>query len=296
MNRSTAASILEALGVGGSQSPGFDAIGGGDINAAWKLTAGGTSMFVKTNRRERLPMFEAEAAGLEALRSAAAIAVPAVLGCGTSGKTAWLCLEYLEFVSAEAGTAARLGTQLAALHRTSAPQHGFERDNTIGLTPQRNTPDADWPRFYARTTDFSRSSNARPRAASTAACSRSASGSSTELTISFTTTGRCRRCCTAICGAETGRPARIDAAVVPVIYDPATYYGDRETDIAMTELFGGFPPSFREAYETAWPLDPGYVRRRPLYQAYHLLNHLNLFGRGYLASAIGALEQALSRR
>ena len=73
-------------------------------------------------------------------------------------------------------------------------------------------------------------------------------------------------------------------------FDPAVYYGDREADLAMTELFGGFPAEFYEGYEAVYPLDEGYKRRKPLYNLYHLLNHLNLFGGGYLGQVQAALS------
>ena len=79
----------------------------------------------------------------------------------------------------------------------------------------------------------------------------------------------------------------------PVLFDPAVYYGDRETDLAMSELFGGFGPAFYESYNAVWPLDPGYAIRRDLYNLYHLLNHFNLFGGGYGAQSAAAIERLL---
>ena len=104
-------------------------------------------------------------------------------------------------------------------------------------------------------------------------------------------TRRLPRCCTATCGQAT-MPGRRPGE--PAIFDPAVYYGDRETDIAMTELFGGFGVGFYAAYEEAWPLDPGYRARKPLYNLYHVLNHLNLFGGGYLGQAQGMIDSLLA--
>ena len=81
----------------------------------------------------------------------------------------------------------------------------------------------------------------------------------------------------------------------PVIFDPAIYYGDREADLAMTELFGGFPPAFYEAYGAEYPLDAGYATRRQLYNLYHVLNHLNLFGGGYRVQAERMIAQLLAQ-
>jgi fructosamine-3-kinase len=79
----------------------------------------------------------------------------------------------------------------------------------------------------------------------------------------------------------------------PVLFDPAVYYGDREADLAMTELFGGFPQEFYSSYNKIWPLDDGYERRKHLYNLYHLLNHLNLFGSSYLAQVESTLRLLL---
>ena len=91
----------------------------------------------------------------------------------------------------------------------------------------------------------------------------------------------------------SGNAARL-ASGEPVIFDPAVYFGDRETDLAMTELFGGFPAAFHAAYRAAWPLDAGYPVRRTLYNLYHVLNHLNLFGGGYGAQAEAMIGQLLA--
>jgi fructosamine-3-kinase len=82
----------------------------------------------------------------------------------------------------------------------------------------------------------------------------------------------------------------ISDAGLPVIFDPAVYYGDREAEMAMTELFGGFPATFYAAYERSWPLDPGYKQRKQLYNLYHILNHFNLFGGGYEGQALSTLQ------
>jgi protein-ribulosamine 3-kinase len=80
----------------------------------------------------------------------------------------------------------------------------------------------------------------------------------------------------------------------PVIFDPAVYYGDREADIAMTRLFGGFSSAFYDAYQNAWPLDPGAATRTTLYNLYHILNHLNLFGAGYRQQAESMIDRLLA--
>ena len=85
-----------------------------------------------------------------------------------------------------------------------------------------------------------------------------------------------------------------DQHQVPCIFDPATYFGLRETDLAMTELFGRLPQKFYDAYQEAFPLNPGYDERKDLYNLYHLLNHLNLFGSSYLASIEKLVKRYIS--
>ena len=90
-----------------------------------------------------------------------------------------------------------------------------------------------------------------------------------------------------------GGNASVTAEGEPVIFDPATYYGDREVDIAMTELFGGFPAAFYQGYNQEWPLDDGYDRRKTLYNLYHIINHYNLFGGGYGSQAQSMIRTLL---
>lgn len=234
-------------------------------------------------------MFDAEAAGLRELQSADAIRIPAVYASGVSGPVAWLALEWLDFDPATDRSQALLGERLAALHRITSDAHGWHRDNTIGSTPQINEADTLWWRFY-------RERRLRYQL---------------DLAARYGYTGRLQSLGDAL--LETlpsllaghdpppsllhgdlwgGNQASVGGE--PVIFDPAVYYGDRETDIAMARLFGGFSNAFHTAYEAAWPLPDGHERRLGLYQLYHLLNHLNLFGRSYLGRAEGLIESLLS--
>ncbi len=255
--------------------------GGGCINQAYVLEGGGRRYFVKTNGTEHLPMFDAEADGLRELASSGAIRVPQPVCLGNAGGSAFLVLEYIEFAAAGRGGAQRLGTQLAALHRSNAAQFGWRRDNTIGATPQINTWSGDWVDFW------------RERRL----------GYQLGLAAAHGCGGRLQReggklldrlpqffanylpLPSLLHGDLWGGNAAFDAAGHPVIFDPAVYYGDREADLAMTELFGGFSADFYAAYRESYPLDPGYATRKALYNLYHVLNHFNLFGGGYLGQA-----------
>ncbi len=122
-------------------------VGGGCINEAATLEGGGRRLFVKRNRSHLADMFAAEAAGLQEILASESIRVPRPLCHDSDGELSWLVLEYVEFTSPDAGTSARLGERLAAMHRHTREEYGWTRDNTIGSTPQKNEREADWVTF-----------------------------------------------------------------------------------------------------------------------------------------------------
>ncbi|MCS6786625.1 MAG: fructosamine kinase family protein [Thiobacillaceae bacterium] len=264
------------------------AAGGGCINTASVVeTADGRRYFVKLNQAHRLQMFAAEAAGLQDILATGTLRAPRPIAWGVSGGEAWLALEYLELGGR--GSAEELGRRLAQMHRHSAPQFGWRMDNTIGSTAQINTPAADWSEFYRER---------RLRHQYTLAAHNGAPRRLLEqgerlmagLGAFFTDY---RPYPSLLHGDLWGGNYGYSAGE-PVVFDPAVYYGDREADLAMTELFGGFPSAFYAAYREAWPLDAGYRVRRDLYNLYHVLNHYNLFGGGYLAQAQRLTERLLA--
>jgi fructosamine-3-kinase len=254
-------------------------LGGTPLNATWRLDAGRERFFVKTNSAARMPMLEAEAAGLRELARGKAIRVPAPVTCGDADGVAFLALEWLDF--AGGGRDAALGAGLAQLHRTSAPAHGWHRDNTIGTTPQDNAWTSDWATFF-------RDRRIAPQLALTAGKGHGGrlqrEGEKLLAAIPALLAGHAPAPSLLHGDLWSGNAARL-ASGEPVIFDPAVHFGDREADLAMTELFGGFGNDFHAAYTEAWPLAPGYATRRTLYNLYHVLNHLNLFGGGYRAQA-----------
>ena len=266
-------------------------VGGGCINAATILDSGDTRFFVKYNRAEQLWMFEAEIAGLSAIAATSSVAVPAPLCAGVAGGDAFLVIQYLPMGPASTATAAALGTQLAALHSLAQPCFGFEMDNAIGSTPQQNPQSDDWVEFFRRH---------RLEYQLDLANKAGRGGSALQT--------KGARLCDGLGGLFAGYspvPSLLHGDLwsgnyaalkngAPVIFDPAVYRGDREADLAMTELFGGFPRAFYDAYAAVSPLDPGYLVRRTLYNLYHVLNHLNLFGSGYLRQAEEMLDQLLA--
>ena len=241
--------------------------------------------FVKTGPESALDMFEAEVEGLRELALASAIRVPAVIDCGIENGHAFIAMERLHFQRATRDTETLLGEQLAALHRHTEERHGWHRDNTIGPTPQHNPWTADW-------VDFFREHRLRFQLDLAARNGYSGElqvlGERLERRLPEFFEGYVPDA--SLCHGDLWSGNWGVADGVPVIFDPAVYYGDRESDIAMTMLFGGFGRAFYRAYEESWPMAKGHEQRLRLYQLYHVLNHVNLFGSGYLGQALRLLH------
>lgn len=263
----------------------FTPVGGGDINEAARLTIASARYFVKWNYHPRPQMFSSEAQGLRLLATARAVRVPQVVA--EIDQPPALVLEWIEPGANKQTSVEALGRGLAQQHRSSWEQYGLDHDNYIGANPQRNTPARSWIEFYRD----------------------QRLGVQRELAQrnGYLTPNRARRLDRVLDrlphwidetlvqpallhGDLWGGNTLIDAQGQPVLIDPAVYYGDREAEIAFTELFGGFGARFYAAYQEAWPLDRGYCDRRDLYNLYHLLNHLNLFGEGYGGSVDALLR------
>lgn len=261
------------------------AIGGGCINATSLLEGDGQRYFVKRNDAHRLDMFAAEAAGLAELARANAVRVPQPVCFGTTCDSAFLVLEYIA-LGGRGGDTREFGRRLAALHRVTGARYGWHRDNTIGATPQINTPADDWIAFWRER----RLGYQLELAARNGGRRLHDQGARLldELDQFFTTY---TPAASLLHGDLWGGNYAFDEQGNPVIFDPAVYYGDRETDLAMTELFGGFGADFYRAYAESYPLDAGYDVRKTLYNLYHVLNHFNLFGDGYLAQAARMIER-----
>jgi protein-ribulosamine 3-kinase len=227
---------------------------------------GGAARFLKLNAARYADAFAAEADGLGALR-AAGLAAPEALCHGVAGGEAFLLMEHLE-MKGKADFAA-LGRMLAEAHRRPGPRFGWQRDNYIGATPQQNAWSEDWATFW-------RERRLRPQLLLAARNGFKLP----ETSLDFLLEDHQPQPSLLHGDLWSGNAGFTPSG--PVVFDPAVYYGDREADLAMTELFGGFPPQFYAAYRESFPLREGYERRKHLYNLYHLLNHLNLFGRGYL--------------
>src|SRR5688572_583317 len=234
---------------------------------------------------KRLPLSErwrldAEADGLARLAHAGAIRVPRILGNASSSEEAWLELEWFDLRVADAGSDARMGAALARLHAVAGSRYGLDRDNAIGRAPQPNAPADDWGDFWRdRRLGFQ-----LDRAAEGGHGGRLQDRGRRLIERIPAFFAGYRPLPSLLHGDLWAGNRAMLADGTPVIFDPAVYYGDREADVAMTRLFGGFGARFYEAYSAEWPLDAGAGMREDLYNLYHVLNHLNLFGGGYRRS------------
>ncbi|MHB8914879.1 MAG: fructosamine kinase family protein [Thiobacillus sp.] len=260
-------------------------ISGGCINQSYLLSDNKRSFFVKLNDAKRLPMFEAEAAGLQQILASNTVRAPHPLCHGLADEQAFLVMEYLDLRAH--GDAAALGEQLAAMHRPPQSYFGGPRDNTLGSTPQPNTQTATWIEFVR---DKRLGYQLRLAAQNGYGGKLQTQGEKLLATLDHFFTDY-QPHASLLHGDLWGGNHAYLADGTPVIFDPAVYYGDRETDLAMTELFGGFAPAFYAAYQEVWPLDAGYAERKTLYNLYHILNHANLFGGGYAAQALQMVSQ-----
>jgi fructosamine-3-kinase len=268
----------------------ISSIGGGCVNQTHRIEGNDQRFFVKLNNADSLSMFEAEAAGLQEIHGSHTLRVPLPLCWGKNRSNAWLVLEYLEIGKGSLSGAAALGSGLAAMHHFSSEKFGWTRDNTIGATLQINKSSSSWIEFWRKYRLGYQLQLAKANGYSGQLQSK---GEQLMEQMDFFFMGT-RPVASLLHGDLWSGNYSFDGAAQPLIFDPAVYYGDRETDIAMTELFGGFPDAFYAAYREAYPLDPGYTTRKMLYNLYHILNHLNLFGRGYLNQAEQTIGKLLS--
>lgn len=264
-------------------------VAGGCISAAEVLQGGGRRYFVKLNDARHLDMFAAEAAGLSEIAQSRSVRVPEPICWGVHADRAYLVLEHLDLGHGDSRSDARLGGQLAGMHRTTRPRHGWTRDNTIGSTPQINTQENDWTTFY-REHRLRYQLDLASRNGYGGNLARRGESLLEKLPVFFEPY---KPQPSLLHGDLWGGNYSVLRDGTPVIFDPAVYYGDRETDLAMTELFGGFGNDFYSAYRDTWPLDPGYRVRKDLYNLYHVLNHLNLFGGGYHGQAERLIDRLL---
>jgi fructosamine-3-kinase len=284
--------LAHAIGEG-FEATGLAPVGGGCIHTALRVdggtSSGKKSYFAKINDAKHARIFAAEAEGLAALADSKAIAVPAVVAHGSDDERSWLVLEWLDLAPLDAASAKVLGSALAALHRVKRDRFGWPRDNFIGANPQVNGWSDDWVAFWR-----DRRLHSQLRLAA-----------HNRLPSKMIDRGeRLATDCAAFFRTYSPDPSLLHgdlwggnasaARGAPCVFDPAVYVGDREADVAMTMLFGGFPPEMLTAYRDEFPLDGGFTVRRDFYNLYHVLNHANLFAGGYVAQAAQSIERLLA--
>lgn len=260
---------------------------GGENNQAFRVSDDNASFFVKLNDRARLDMFRAEWSSLERLSATETVRIPRPVCCGTTLGSSFLVLELLVWGEADEQDWHMFGRQLAHLHLShSQPMYGADEDNYLGINLQPNAWHKKWATFFAeqrigwqlklleekgiRFGDIEeivaviklRLANHHPRAS--------------------------------LLHGDLWRGNLGFCEHQGVLFDPASYFGDRETDLALTELFGQFPRVFYQGYDAVWPREEGYAERRDIYNLYHQLNHVCLFGEPYAGQAKDSLYRIIA--
>lgn len=255
----------------------------GDSHAAFKISDGSKRFFVKISDEQSLDIFQAEQIGLNELAQCKLFMTPSPICCGTVENKSYFAMEYISMQPGDKNSWLSMGQFLARMHQNWCKnQYGSHRDNYIGKTSQPNPNLKNWSSFF---------SEYRIGHLLRQLTNKGINLYSADKTIKLVANRL----------AEHHPKASLLHGDLwsgnvgfyrerPVIYDPAVYYGDRETDIAMSELFGGFPAAFYRGYNEVWPLDENYQERKSIYQLYHLLNHALLFGGHYIEASLSNIE------
>ncbi|BAZ43831.1 fructosamine kinase [Chondrocystis sp. NIES-4102] len=263
-------------------------VSGGCINQGYQISGDGQEYFVKLNQASQIEMFVAESIALTQINATKTITVPQPVCWGIAANSSYLVLQWLDLGRGNSQSWMAMGRQLALLHRQGInDSFGWERNNTIGSTPQVNTWTNNWADFFAEYRIGYQLDLAKRRGGNFPDRHLVVNAVRNKLIDH-------QPPASLLHGDLWSGNAAIAKDGTPVILDPATYYGDRETDLAMTELFGGFPPAFYQGYNEAWELESGYQQRKSIYNLYHVLNHFNLFGGGYAQDAQRRIKQIIS--
>ncbi len=262
-------------------------VSGGCINQGYCLIGKDIKYFVKINDASQVEMFTAEALGLKEMAKTETIRVPKPICWGMAERSSYIILEWLEFGRSSKESWELMGKHLAKMHQYQGEtKFGWSQNNTIGSTPQVNNWTEKWSDFFA-----DHRIGYQLKLASRKGGNFGNYSQIVETVRDILSTIAPQP--SLVHGDLWSGNAAVTEAGEPVILDPAAYYGDREVDIAMTELFGGFPAAFYRGYNEVFPLDEGYKKRKTLYNLYHILNHYNLFGGGYGSQANSMIQEVL---
>ncbi|MBW3587724.1 MAG: fructosamine kinase family protein [Cyanobacteria bacterium 0813] len=280
-------------------------VSGGCINQGYAISSSSRTYFAKINPASQVAMFQAEALGLQQMLTTQTIRVPEPICWGIEGNSAYIVLEWLD-LGGRGGERVweQMGRKLAEMHKSTPPSppslrgreesnspllrgcFGWDINNTIGSTVQINNWTANWAEFWAGHRIGYQLKLARRRGGHFPQGERLLEVIP-ELLAGYEPQP------SLVHGDLWGGNAGVTSAAEPVIFDPAAYFGDREVDIAMTEVFGGFSAQFYRGYNQVWPLEGGYDQRKILYNLYHILNHFNLFGGSYQSQANEMINRIL---
>ena len=283
-------STTQEISLGGTKASAFTSLldnKAPPLNLTFKVSDGQRCYFIKINNKDYLENFQAEAYSLKQLNTLANIASPKVTTLGTSLDKSFLVLDYIDFSKAKPILWYQLGQQLAQMHyETRHGQFGWQHDNYIGSTIQPNQWSSNWTTFFADQRIAWQLQLLSERSIVLGNIEHIAQVCHDALLHHQVTPclvhGDLWQGNTGFSGEQA------------MIFDPACYYGDREVDIAMTELFGHFPDDFYHGYQAEYPLDDGYGQRKLVYNFYHILNHANIFGGIYIDQAKAALSRIMS--
>lgn len=253
---------------------------GGDINLAYKVSSSNNTYFVKINKKQFHECFLSEAFSLDHLSQNSSLIVPKVITSGQTNDCSYLVLEFIDMHTSgnNQGEFYQLGQSLALLHSANQQaEFGWPEDNFIGSTKQLNDYQEQWSIFFAQNRI-----NYQLKLLA-------------QKGIELVDIESFSQLCQQLLAHHHPIPTLVHGDLwqgniafsnhIPCLFDPACYYGDREVDIAMSELFGRFPESFYKGYQASYPLQEGYLQRRHIYNGYHMLNHANLFGGIYIDQA-----------
>ena len=267
----------------------FTFAGGGCVNQGGRLKTCAENYFLKWNDEKRFPrMFEAESKGLQLLRQQDVIRIPNVIRNGTSGTYQFLLLEYIDQKSRSKNYWQALGERLATLHQRTSTQFGLEHDNYIGSLRQYNEQSPSWIHFF-----IEQRLSVQLKLAVDNGLAPGHWRQGFERLYSRLASILPQEKPSLLHGDLWSGNLITDEKGDPCLIDPAVYYGNREADLAMTKLFGGFERDFYTAYQATFPLQPGYHERVDIYNLYPLLVHVNLFGGSYVHSVEGILRTFL---
>lgn len=266
-------------------------IGGGCINEAYcVILDDNQKFFLKANSSQHQNLFQSERLGLQALSSTQGPPVPKVITCATAGQTQFLVMQHIQPGRQTPSTMCNFGQQLALMHNElTSDTAGFSSNNFIGATPQINTPDTDWLRFFAQNRLLFQAQLACTNGRLSSADLDMIQQLAAKLDDYLPRPAKF----SLLHGDLWGGNYLIDTNGVVVLIDPAVYYGHPEADLAMTYLFGGFDSDFYAGYNSVNPIPRDFRQRISLYNLYHLLNHLNLFGSSYYQSVISTVKNYL---